>query len=374
MAGDPDLAGILRDRPARVSQQFSPRGTVTLLCPPDGAPEKYQNLQIAFGPFTGAVLAGAYEVGIQSRMDELDDLWAVILSNAFPTKEQRMPGGAPRASTRTAALGWRLLATVGSAIETLTGIADAIDHWRGEGQPTGSRCTIGSRLLNFSTSGADSVAGGLSRSGTNEAAATLFGYPTVEIMSRHVTTGEAEVIARRCERSAGLAAAIFRASAGVVEDPFWRTFMKWKHGIAVTSPGVAPLWVPDTPDLDVGRTQSRLETGIVVFDTKPGQSIYVWPLNGPTSSSTRPLEPSCSTCVARFLGRSLVMPSQGHRHSDGSKSIRRRCLAKTSSRHGQASPIAPFQSLLWLGNGTRRVVPSLAGPAFIDHARCIVRL
>jgi hypothetical protein len=70
---------------------------------------------------------------------------------------------------------------------------------------------------------------------------------------------------------------LFSVTASVVVDPFWRTFMKWKHGAIGTSPGAGPLWINDTPDLDADRLEERLQSGIVVFDAQGDQRLYVRP-------------------------------------------------------------------------------------------------
>ncbi len=85
------------------------------------------------------------------------------------------------------------------------------------------------------------------------------------------------MIRARCDRSAALIADIFSVTASVVADPFWRTFMKWKHGAIGTSPCAGPLWLNDAPDLDTPAVEERLQTGIVVFDAQGGPHLYVWP-------------------------------------------------------------------------------------------------
>ena len=149
------------------------------------------------------------------------------------------------------------------------------------GARTGSRLEVDARsamaFLAFQRPGRTRSRPGFAEFAGPTAAATLMGYPSEEILNRHVAATAATVLALRGERSAGLAAVIFQEAAGVVQDPLWRTFMKWKHGIAVTSPGAAPLWLPETPELNVDRTETRLKTAIVVFDARDEPSIYVWP-------------------------------------------------------------------------------------------------
>ncbi len=220
---------------------------------------------------------GVAMVGLPARMDELQDLWKVIMAEAFPTEAEREPGGAPRATLRTAALGWRLLAALGSAIETLAGAAEAVYSWRTAGQPTGPNCNLGQSILSFSTTGSASMVASLLRFADANSASGLMGYPDREVLLRHVANADATLLAARSEHSAALIADVFRIASGVVEDPFWRTFMKWKHGAAVTAPGVAPMWIPESADVDVERTESKLQTGIVVFDSREEPAVYVWP-------------------------------------------------------------------------------------------------
>lgn len=174
-------------------------------------------------------------------------------------------------------LGWRLLALLGGAIEVLAAAASAVSSWREAGQPTGLGCPLGPSLLSYRSQGAGQMARELGRFATPAAARALFGYPSERVLRRYVSARQSALIFERSERSAGLIADIFTLAGSVVADPFWRTFVKWKHGAVATSPGVGPLWVNDDPGLDPEELEARLATGIVVFDTQGGPNLYVWP-------------------------------------------------------------------------------------------------
>lgn len=272
-----DIRDILRERPITVPQVYAAGDRIHLLCPPGTDVATFEAAKIAFGPFTASVLAGMALVSIPARLDEAQDLWSLIMRDAMPGKEQRQPGGEPLRTMRTATLGWRLLALLGASIETLVGAATTVSEWRAAGQPRGYECPLGSNLLSFQTQGAEATTRQLVRFGTPAAAADLFGFPSELILRKHVGDADAAVVAARCRRSAAMAADVFSVAASIVADPFWRTFMKWKHGAIGTSPSASPLWLKNDPDLDQVEVDARLNGGIVVFDAYAGPKVYVWP-------------------------------------------------------------------------------------------------
>ena len=210
-------------------------------------------------------------------MNEAQDLWDVVMRDAMPGDEQREPGGEPLPTIRTATLGWRAPRATGGAIELLASATSAVRSWREEGQPTGLNCELGTALLTFQSRGAENTADLLVRFARPADANDLMGYPSEAVLHRYVDAEDAALIRARCDRSAALIADIFSVTASVVADPFWRTFMKWKHGAIGTSPGAGPLWLNDAPDLDTPAVEERLQTGIVVFDAQGGPHLYVWP-------------------------------------------------------------------------------------------------
>jgi hypothetical protein len=260
-----------------VGQAFAPTARLDLLCPPGDTANTHEPAKIAFGPFGASILTGFVAATIPARMDEAQDLWSLVLRDAMPEDEHRNPGGEPLPTLRTAMLGWRLLALLGGAIEVLVAASSAVSSWREAGQPTGLDCPLGPSLLSYRSQGAAQMATELARFATPAAASALFGYPSDQILRRYVSARRAGLIHARCERSAGLLADVFSLAGSVVADPFWRTFVKWKHGAVATSPGVGPLWVNDSPGLDAPELEARLATGIVVFDTQGGPNLYVWP-------------------------------------------------------------------------------------------------
>jgi hypothetical protein len=272
-----DIRDILRGRPITVPQVFVERDRIHLLCPPVTNVATFESAKIAFGPFTASVLAGMALVSIPARLEEAQDLWSLIMRDAMPGEEQRRPGGEPLRTIRTATLGWRLLALLGASIEALVGAATAVSQWRAAGQPRGYQCPLGSNLLSFQTQGAEATTRQLESFGTPVAASDLFGFPSELILSRHVGEADAAVISARCQRSAAMAADVFSVAASVAADPFWRTFMKWKHGAIGTSPSASPLWLKNEPDLQQAAVDARLNGGIVVFDGQAGPKVYVWP-------------------------------------------------------------------------------------------------
>lgn len=274
---DPDIRDVLRERPMTVGQAFPPTGRLHLLCPPGDTAQTHEAVKIAFGPFGASILTGFVSATIPARMDEAQDLWALVLRDAMPEAAQREPGGEPLPTLRTAMLGWRLLALLGEAIEVLVAASSAVGTWRDTGQPTGLDCPLGPSLLSYRSQGAAQMEADLTRFAAPDAASALFGYPSERVFGRYVTAEQATLLFERCERSSSLLADVFSLAGSVVADPFWRTFVKWKHGAVATSPGVGPVWVNDSPGLDAPALEARLETGIVVFDTQGGPNLYVWP-------------------------------------------------------------------------------------------------
>lgn len=272
-----DIRDILRERPITVPQAFAPADRLHLLCPPETNAATFERAKLGFGPFSASVLIGFASVSIPARMAEAQDLWDLVMRDAMPADEHRDPGGEPLATIRTATLGWRLLALLGGSIELLTAATVGVQSWRASGQPTGLACELGTALLTFQSRGAGPTGRKLDAFAQPAQAADLFGYPSDEVLRRYVDPSDAEVIRARCERSAILIADTFSVTASVVANPFWRTFMKWKHGAIGTSPGVGPLWVRDQPDLDTMALDERLNTGIVVFDAQGGPKLYAWP-------------------------------------------------------------------------------------------------
>ncbi len=272
-----DIRDILRERPISVPQVFSPTGRLHLLCPPNSGPQTFEQAKIAFGPFSASVLSGFVLVTVPARMEEAQDLWDLVLRDAMPEDAQREPGGEPLATIRTATLGWRLLALLGGAIEILACASSAVHMWRNRGQPTGLHCELGTSLLTFQTRGPDATAQQLESFAEAAEVRQLMGYPSETVLRRYVGGDDVTPIGARCDRSATFIADVFSVTASVVADPFWRTFMKWKHGAIGTSPGSGPLWINDTPDLDANHLEERLNTGIVVFDAQGDPRLYVWP-------------------------------------------------------------------------------------------------
>jgi len=274
---DRDIRDILRERPVTVAQTFAPTPRIHLLCPPNSGPSTFEAAKIAFGPFSASVLTGFVLVTVPARLEEAQDLWALVMRDSMPEDQQREPGGEPLQTIRTATLGWRLLALLGGAIELLAGASSAVRAWRDGGQPTGLRCDLGPLLLNFQTRGAAATAAHLQSLADADQTRSLMGYPSGMVLRRYLSDEETSIVAARCDRSATFIADLFSVTASVVADPFWRTFMKWKHGAIGTSPGAGPVWINDTPDLDAGRLEERLQSGIVVFDAQGDPRLYVWP-------------------------------------------------------------------------------------------------
>jgi hypothetical protein len=272
-----DIRDVLRERPITVPQVFAPGDQLHLLCPLGTNPGTFEPAKNAFGPFSASVLSAMVRVSIPARRQEAQDLWDLVMRDAMPGEEQREPGGEPLPTIRTATLGWRLLALVGGSIELLTGVAAAVHSWRDSGQLRGLECPLGTTLLKFQTQGATATAQQLKCFARRDAAEDLLGYPSRTVLNRYVDAGDSAVISSRCERSATLVAEVFAVAASVVADPFWRTFMKWKHGTIGTSPGTSPVWIRNSPELDSGALEARLKSGIVVFDAQGGPKIYVWP-------------------------------------------------------------------------------------------------
>jgi hypothetical protein len=272
-----DIRDILRERPTTIAQVFTPTQRVHLLCPPGTNQQTFERAKIAFGPFTASALIGFVSVTIPARMDEAQDLWDVVMRDAMPEESHRQPGGEPLPTIRTASLGWRLLALLGGAVEVLAAISSAVHSWREIGQPTGLECPLAQMLLTYQTRGATSTKAELGAFGEAASASRLLGYPSEAVLRRYIGRANAARVAARCDRSSRLVADVFSVAASVTADPFWRTFVKWKHGSIATSPGAGPVWITDTPDLDVEGLERRLETGIVVFDAQHEPTLYVWP-------------------------------------------------------------------------------------------------
>jgi hypothetical protein len=272
-----DIRDVLRERPITVPQVFAPNDRVNLLCPPGTDAGTFERAVIAFGPFSASVLGGVVRVSVPARMDEAQDLWSLVMKEAMPGDEQREPEGEPLPTIRTATLGWRLLALLGGSIELLACTSAAVQAWRNSGQPTGFGCTLGESLLTFQTQGAEATARHLDSFSRPEAGAALLGYPSEAVLGRHIAPDDAALIHSRCERSAAQIASVFAVAASTVADPFWRTFMKWKHGAIGTSPGASPVWIKNSPDLDRTALEVRLNSGIVVFDAQGGPKMYIWP-------------------------------------------------------------------------------------------------
>jgi hypothetical protein len=308
--GKRDIRDILRERPLTVPQVFRPGDRLHLLCPPGTDPAAFELAKDAFGPFSASVLSGFVQVSIPARRQEAQDLWDLVMRDAMPGEEQRAPGGEPLPTIRTATLGWRLLALLAGSVELLTTAAEAVSSWRSSGQPRWPECPLGAAFLNFRTQGAVAVAKQLERFAQPDAAAELMGYPCQAVLSRYVDAENASVLGSMCERSSTLVAEVFAVLAAIVADPFWRTFMKWKHGTIGTSPGASPLWLLNSPDLDATAVEARLQSGIVVFDAQGGPKIYVWPaqrvdLIGYSQITIRVLDLT-ETIVESVLG--YVMP------------------------------------------------------------------
>jgi hypothetical protein len=50
------------------------------------------------------VLTSLRDVGVRARTDELQELWDLVLRDAFPDADAKAPGGEPVATVRTAVL------------------------------------------------------------------------------------------------------------------------------------------------------------------------------------------------------------------------------------------------------------------------------
>ena len=274
---DGDIREMFRARPIALPQVFAPNDRTHLLCPEGTDTRTFEPAQIAFGPYSASILYGLVAVSIPTRIQEAQDLWDLIMRDAMPGDDQRKPGGEPLPTPRTATLGWRLLALLGASIEALVGVSTTVANWREGGQPTGYKCALGPSLLEFNTRGAAATARQLDRFATPSTAGELLGFPSEATLQRYVDPKDASAITVRCKRSATVAAELFAVASSLVADPFWRTFMKWKHGAIATLPGVSPLWIKNSAVLDPEAIDDRLKNGIVVFDAHDGPKVYIWP-------------------------------------------------------------------------------------------------
>jgi hypothetical protein len=226
-------------------------------------------LRMTVGPLSLTVLVSLQRIGLPAQRQERAELSALIDTDlARPNA---------RAVDR-AVLAWRLNGLVGRLAEQLGGLVHAVDRWHGMGDPTFARCQLGEDFLKFEASNPRET---LAQFTTATAARRLMRYPQASSLISFLSTAETKALERRLRRSAKATASGFADVADAMTDETHRTFIRWKHGVSITSPEVVPIWITRQ---DAERKRLALEgliSGFGIIDITRGRGqrpyLIIWP-------------------------------------------------------------------------------------------------
>jgi hypothetical protein len=279
--GADPLEGI-RDRSIRVPLDIPLGSPVRLVWPKGASQADALSLLSRFGPLSSMVLTSLRDVGVRARTDELQELWDLVLRDAFPDADAKAPGGEPVATARTAVLYWRLVALFAQLAEELAALCAAIETWTLADRGRFEDCQIGKDYLLWRLPPRASLNGVLRRFADANAMASLIHYPTAtDLAPFFLTAKQARILDRLGQRSSQTAASLCQLAAELMTDDVQRTFVRWKHRVTATSPNVVPLWLPADVDEVGDAVQHRFDHGFGIIDWAPQPSarpqLILWP-------------------------------------------------------------------------------------------------
>jgi hypothetical protein len=227
-------------------------------------------LRVAFGPVSATVLMSLHEVGLPAMREELDDLQRAA--------DDQPPQDARRTAVAKAVLAWRLSGLVGRVAEQLSALAEAVDSWQAQGEPVFADGRLGEVFLRARPRNPRDT---FQRFSDRRSVRTLLGYPAPSSLLRMLPNGAIRDLDRRLNRSADKTAQIFRDAATAFSDESYRTFIRWKHAVSITSPLVVPVWIAETDDATKRQALEALVTGFGIIDLESSLSdtphLIIWP-------------------------------------------------------------------------------------------------
>jgi hypothetical protein len=237
-----------------------------------GLPHDVETLmRMVFGPVSTTVLMSLQQIGLPAMRQELAELRSAIEGH---------PSGEERADALSRAVhAWRLSGLAGRIAEQLCGIVEAVEAWQVAGEPVFVGCHLGEDFLRASPSNPHNT---FARYGSAKDVSRLLDYPQPSALVRMLTNREITATQRRLRRSSEAAASAFALAAAAMTDDNYRTFIRWKHSVSITSPRVVPIWISRQED-DATKLQA-LEGlvngfGIIDLEQRGGNNAYViiWP-------------------------------------------------------------------------------------------------
>jgi hypothetical protein len=239
---------------------------VHLVQPAGRGVDHFRALLLAFGPVSGPVLESLRLVGLRELNSEAENL---VLRNGSLSGEEATIDRLPADPFERGLEIWRALALWSRVAEDLAALVRAVQRWRSAGYPQYVDCHVGRDYLQWVPSIGDGILEAFQSMSSPAAARDVLLLPRPDAIVQIAGSRTAALIEAVCGRTAADMSAWFREMTSLLTDEAQRTFARWKHRVAATSPGLVPLWIQRTDAERIDAAEAGFREGFSIID---------WPL------------------------------------------------------------------------------------------------
>jgi hypothetical protein len=250
---------------------------VHLVQPAGQAVDHHRTMLVAYGPVSSSVLESLRRVGVRELNSEAEHL---LLRNGRLDGDEAVLDHLPQDAFERGLEIWRASALWSRIAEDLAALVRAIRRWRAAGCPRYLDCQIGRDYLQWVPSPNDSVLGMFEAMSSPDDVRAALLLPDPELVVPLIGTQQAELVEAACSRTAIDVSAWFGDMCSTLTAETQRTFARWKHRVAATSPGLVPLWLRGTEAERVQEVETGFREGFSIIDWSPQKTalpeLIVW--------------------------------------------------------------------------------------------------
>lgn len=239
---------------------------VHLVQPAGHGVDHFRALLLAYGPVSGPVLESLRLVGLRELNSEAENL---VLRNGSLSGDEATIDRLPADPFARGLEIWRALALWSRIAEDLAALVRAVQQWRSAGYPRYVECNLGRDYLRWVPRQRDGILDAFAAMSSTDAARDVLLLPTPDAIVPITGSRTATLIEALCTRTASDMSAWFREMTPLLTDETQRTFARWKHRVAATSPGLVPLWIQRTDAQRIGAAEAGFMEGFSIIDWSP---------------------------------------------------------------------------------------------------------
>lgn len=250
---------------------------VHLVQPAGRGQDHYRPLLVAYGPVSGSILESLRTVGLRELNSEAEQL---VRRNGTLSGEDAIIDRLPQEPFERGLEIWRALSLWSRIAEDLAALVRAIRNWRSDSLPGYVDCQIGRDYLRWVPSREDGVVEAFAAMSTADTARDVLLLPTPDELAQLIGNDDTELIEGVCSRTASDVSSWFRDTSPLLNEETQRTFARWKHRIAATSPGRVPLWIQKSAGDMIDAAESGFREGFSIIDWSPHRAatpeLIIW--------------------------------------------------------------------------------------------------